>query len=115
GDQADDRQHDDHGADDPVERPVRVVLLRRRARRRGWRGRGHDVTSASADFQLGLRNLRNSHGGSRPSSTVPARISATYAASLPFPNCDGGTKPIRIAAADARNPTTQRNFSAGAV
>ena len=32
---------------------------------------------SSASFQLGLRNFRNSHGGSSPSSTVPARISPT--------------------------------------
>ena len=70
---------------------------------------------ASADFQLGLRNRRNSHGGSRPSSTVPARIRPTYAAELPFSNCDGGTKPIRIAAAEARKPMAHMNFSAGAV
>ena len=46
---------------------------------------------------------------------MPARISPTYAPSLPFSNCDGGTNPIRIAAADARKPTTHRNVNAGAV
>jgi len=34
---------------------------------------------------------------------------------LPFSNCEGGTKPMMIAAADARKPTTHRKFSAGAV
>src|SRR3954469_5724866 len=113
GDQPDDGQHHDDDADQPVQEAVLVVVGRRR-RRRGGRGRGHELTSASADFQLALRNFRNNHGGSRPSSTVPARIIPTYATSLPFSNCDGGTKPIRIAAPEARKPTTQRDLSAGA-
>ena len=46
---------------------------------------------------------------------MPARISPTYAPSLPFSNCDGGTNPIRIAAAEARKPTTHMNVNAGAV
>ena len=58
-------------ADDPVHRPVAAAGLLRG----GCGGHGrHVVSSASALFQLGLRNLRNSHGGNSPSSTVPARI-----------------------------------------
>src|SRR3954453_18567269 len=68
----------------------------------------------SSIFQVGFRNLRNNHGGRRPSSTVPARISDTYAALLPLSNCDGGTKPMTIAAAEATRPTVHRVDSIGA-
>ena len=35
------------------------------------------MTTPPSTLQLGLRNFRNSHGGSSPSSTVPAMISPT--------------------------------------
>src|SRR5215467_4619293 len=69
---------------------------------------------AGSSCQLGLRKRRNRYGGSRPISTVPARISRTYPSVLPLLNCDGGTKPMITAAAEAQKPVTQRNLSAGA-
>src|SRR5271166_3550753 len=79
-------------------------------------GQAYPAVPASPDaFQSGLRRHSSSSGGSTPSARIAARISSPYSRGFAWPNCDGGTKPIRNAATDDAAPSAHCRPSAGAL
>ena len=78
----------------------------------------HDVSSfvgvEGVTCQLGLRSRTRRNGTMAPSRRIPPPTMTTKTTGLPSPNCEGGTKLMRIAAADDTIPMMQSRLKAGA-